>query len=142
VATYGEKLLAQAEARTSVRTARRRRVTLLFPTVAAILWSCSDLVAARHGRLVTDGAGFFRLSIGVVVPAIWMMTFVLLPAVAALKRDPLPAGAALAFIAGPVLTPMLFGAGGWKWWQITVVGLMTVLVLGAAMGRARTIVLD
>ena len=142
MATYGERLLAQAEARAGARTAKRRRVTLLFPTTASILWALSDLVAARVDRLEAADAGFIAFVGGVSAPVIWTVLFVLLPAVGALKRDPLPMGMALAFLAGPVLSPFLFGPGGWKWWQITIVMLTTVFVLGASLQRPKQIVLD
>jgi hypothetical protein len=67
----------------------------------------------------------------------WTIAFVVLPMVGALKRDPLPAGAALAFISGPILSPILFGHGGWNWWQSLVVILVAGLVLLSTLARAR-----
>lgn len=140
--TYGERMLADAEARARGRTAGRRRLVLLTPTVVAILWALADLVAARAARFDAGGAGLFQIAIGLIAPVVWTVLFVLAPAVASLKRDPLPAGAALAFLAGPCVSPLLFGPGGWRWWQIAAVSAMTVLVIGGAVARARTITLD
>ena len=107
-----------------------------------MLWALADLVAARHARLLEADAGWFRMGIDLAAPVFWTVLFVTLPVIGALKRDPLPMGMALAFAAGPVMSPILFGPGGWKWWQITIVMLATVFVLGATVARPRSIRLD
>jgi hypothetical protein len=94
-----------------------------------------DLMAARNGRLSAGGAGGFRLLFDHIVVIGWTVLFVMAPMVGALKEDPLPSGAALSFATGPVLTPILFGHGGWKWWQGLVVLIITVLVLLSARVR-------
>lgn len=135
--TYGEQLLARAEAQHRSIAARRRRRGLLYPTTAAILWSLADLVGARHARLNELEAGGFVHVVDHTMPVVWTLAFVLLPMVAALKSDPLPGGAALAFLAGPILTPFLFGGGGYRWWQLLIVMAASGLVLSATIARAR-----
>jgi len=134
--TYGEQMLARAETRRRGRAVRKRLV-LLIPGVSAVLWSTADLIAARHARLDAAGAGVIRMFIDHIQPLVWSVAFVLLPLIAALGRQALVAGAGLALLAGPVMTPALFGAGGWKPWQIAAVGGITVLVVGAAFERVR-----
>jgi len=129
VMTYGEEMLAEAEARVRKQSVKRRRARLLVPFLVAALWAMFDLMSARNARLVGGGAGGIRLLFDHILVMAWSVAFVILPMVGALKRDPLPAGAALAFVSGPVLTPILFGHGGWKWWQSLVVTLVAVLVL-------------
>lgn len=135
--TYGEQMLARAEAEHGARAARKRRRGLMYPTAIAILWSMADLIGARHARLAELDAGFFVYVVDHSMPIIWTVAFVLLPMVAALKADPLPAGAPLAFIAGPILTPFLFGPGGFRWWQLLIVTGATALVTSATIARAR-----
>jgi hypothetical protein len=137
VMTYGEEMLAQAEERLRARSARKRRSKLLVPFLIAALWAMFDLMAARNGRLVHGGAGGIRLLFDHVVIIVWTGAFVILPMIGALKREPLPSGAALSFVAGPVLSPILFGHGGWKWWQSLVVTLVAGLVLLSSRTRAR-----
>lgn len=134
--TYGEQMLARVEAQRRGRAARRR-IVLLVPGTTTVLWSAADLVAARHERLVAEGAGFFAMVADHVQPLAWTVAFVLLPLIFALGRQALTAGAGLALLAGPVMTPALFGGGGWKPWQIASIGLIAVLVLGAALERTR-----
>lgn len=135
--TYGEAVLARAETAHRAAAARRRRLALMAPGSAAVLWALADLVAARHARLLDIDAGFFRHVVDHGAPIVWTIAFVAAPLIAALKRDPLPAGAALAFLAGPALSPGLFGPGGWKWWQIAAVTWVAVAVFSAAILRAR-----
>ena len=133
--TYGEEQLAEAEERARKQSARKRRTRLLLPFLAATLWSMFDLVAARNGRLVAGGAGGIRLLFDHVLVIGWTLLFVIIPMAGSLKRDQLPSGAALAVIAGPVLSPLLFGHGGWKWWQTIVVVLVAGLVLLSTRAR-------
>jgi hypothetical protein len=135
--TYGEEMLAQAEARVRKQSVRRRRSRLLVPFLIAALWAMADLMSARNGRLTAGGAGGMRLLFDHILIIGWTALFVILPMTGALKRDPLPAGAALAFISGPILSPILFGQGGWKWWQSLVVILIAGLVLLSTRSRAR-----
>ena len=135
--TYGEEMLAQAEDRARKQSAKRRRARLLGPFLIAALWAMFDLMSARNARLVAGGAGGIRLLFDHILVAAWSVTFVILPMVGALKRDPLPAGAALSFVSGPILSPILFGDGGWKWWQSLVVVLVAGLVLVSTLSRAR-----
>jgi hypothetical protein len=134
--TYGEEMLAQAEARARKVSVRRRRSRLLVPFLIAALWAMADLMSARNARLATGGAGGIRLLFDHILVMGWTGVFVILPMVGALKRDPLPAGAALAFISGPILSPILFGHGGWNWWQSLVVILVAALVLLSTRSRA------
>lgn len=133
--TYGEQMLHQAEARAARKTARKRRTTLLAPAAAATLWALADNLAARNARLDAIGAGAFRHIVDNALPLLWVLLFVMLPLMAALKLEPLPLGAALALVAGPIMSPLLFGPGGWNWWQKTVVVLVCALVLTAANAR-------
>ncbi len=137
--TYGEEMLAQAEAQAVARarqhSARKRRVRLLLPFLGASLWAMFDLMAARNGRLSAGGAGSIRLLFDHVLVMAWTILFVIAPMIGALKRDPMPSGAALSFVAGPVLSPILFGHGGWKWWQSLVVLIVTALVLLSSVAR-------
>jgi len=137
--TYGEEMLAQAEAeafeRARARSARKRRARLLLPFLGATLWAMFDLMAARNGRLSAGGAGGIRLLFDHVLVMGWSLLFVMAPMIGALKRDPLPSGAALAFVAGPILSPLLFGHGGWNWWQSVVVLLVAALVLLSNLTR-------
>jgi hypothetical protein len=138
VMTYGEEMLARAEERTRARSARKRRAKLLAPFLIAALWATADLMAARNARLAHGGAGGFRLLFDHVLVIVWSGAFVVMPMIGALKRDPLPSGAALSLVAGPVLSPILFGHGGWKWWQSLVVILVAVLVLLSTRTRAHS----
>jgi hypothetical protein len=133
--TYGEQLLANAEARVRRRSARRRTVRLLFPFLGAALWAIADLGVARGARLTIGGAGGFRVFYDHVMIGAWGLAFVIAPMVAALKRQPLPSGAALSVAAGPLAMPFLFGAGGWKWWQTIVVVLVGILVIASSRLR-------
>ena len=139
VMTYGEEMLAEAEARTRKQSAKRRRARLLWPFMIAALWAMFDLMVARNARLVGGGAGGIRLLFDHVLVMFWSVAFVIVPMIGALKRDPLPAGAALSFVSGPVLSPILFGHGGWKWWQSLVVALVAGLVLLSTRSRARSL---
>ena len=139
--TYGEEMLAQAEAQALARarnqSMRKRRVRLLLPFLGATLWAMFDLMAARNGRLSAGGAGGIRLLFDHVLVMGWTVLFVIAPMIGAIKRDPLPSGAALSFVAGPILTPLLFGRGGWNWWQSLVVLLAAGLVLLSSLARRR-----
>lgn len=135
--TYGERMLAGVEGKRRRVMAKRRALTLLVPSLIASGWSTSALIATRNERLATEGAGLLRLIADPALPVLWTALFVLLPLWWALKPEPLPAGAGLAFMAGPVMTPILFGAGGWHPWQIAMLAAVTWLVLGAAAARAR-----
>ena len=141
--TYGEEMLAQAEAealtRMRLRSARRRRVRLLLPFLGATVWAMLDLVAARNGRLSAGGAGGIRLLFDHVLVMGWTVLFVIAPMIGALKRDPMPSGAALSFVAGPIISPLLFGHGGWNWWQSLVVLLVAGLVLLSGLSRLRPV---
>jgi hypothetical protein len=135
--TYGEQLLAQASEIRRRAALRRRRLLLLCPLIALTCWSLADLVAARGARLHALHAGGFRIMIDHAEPIIWTVLFVMVPIAYAVKPNPLPSGAGLAFIAGPVMTPFLFGAGGWRPWQIALLVLFTILILGGARERRR-----
>jgi len=139
--TYGEEMLAQAEeqavSRARKHSARKRRVRLLLPFLGATLWAMFDLIAARNGRLSSGGAGGIRLLFDHVLVMGWTVLLVIAPMIGALKREPLPSGAALSFVAGPILSPILFGHGGWNWWQSLVVLIVAGLVLLSSLSRRR-----
>ena len=128
-------MLRRAEARTSRHTARKRRTMLLAPACIATVWALADQLTARNARLDAIGAGAFRQMIDNAEPILWTVLFVLLPLAGALKIEPLPSGAALALVAGPIMSPALFGPGGWNFWQQTVVIVVCVLTLAATVAR-------
>jgi len=107
---------------------------MLLPGVAVILWSLADLVAARHARL---HGGFFSAIVDHIQPIIWTLLAVLVPLLVALKPKPKRWGAVMAMFTGPVLTPILFGAGGWRLWQIGSIALLVLWIEGADQVRAR-----
>jgi len=133
MATYGEQMLRRAEQKVRSRAARRRRLTLLAPAAIATLWSLADLLAARHARL--DGAGLVHTFIDHSEVIAWTFGFVLVPILLSIKPSPLPQGAGLALVAGPVLTPIVFGAGGWHLWQDIIVFGVCAMILLAARAR-------
>jgi hypothetical protein len=98
--TYGERMLAGVEGKRRRVMAKRRALTLLVPSLIASGWSTSALIATRNERLATEGAGLLRLIADPALPVLWTALFVLLPLWWALKPEPLPAGAGLAFMAG------------------------------------------
>lgn len=137
--TYGERQLAKAE----FRLARRRRAVLLLPGAAVIFWALADLVAARHGRVwaLTQGDGalsaLLRHTADHLQPVAWTLALVLVPLLVALKPKPKRTGAIIALFAGPVLTPLLFGAGGWRLWQITALSGIVLWIESQDQLRAR-----
>lgn len=136
-ATHGDRVLAGQEARARRRSARRRRHALLLPALAATLWALAELVAARHARLAEAGAPFLRHVADHGEVIVWTLALVVVPLALSLGPQPMTSGAALAFLCGPLGSPLLFGAGGWRLWQSTVVALVAALVLGAAATRRR-----
>jgi hypothetical protein len=138
MATYGEQMLRRAEAKVRARAARRRRITLLVPATFATLWSLADLLGARHARLAAIDAGMFRTGIDHLEPIVWTFAFVIVPILLAIKPNPTPQGAALALVAGPVLTPIVFGPGGWHLWQDAILFAVCAMILLAARARTRT----
>lgn len=130
-------MLAAAERNAHRRLAKRRVLALFVPGAVTAAWAMLDLLGARNDRLQDAGAGFFSIAFGALLVVAWTTLFVVLPLYGAVKADPLPSGAALAFAAGPVLSPMLFGPGGWKVWQIVVLFAICGAVLGAIVERAR-----
>ncbi len=135
--TYGEQMLANAERKTRARAARRRRLTLLVPATAVSLWALADLVAARSARLSAMHAGLGHHLVDHVEVIVWTIAFVVIPIAMSLKPDPIPSGALLAFFAGPILTPVLFGPGGWKLWQGAILTLIAALILAAHYERQK-----
>jgi hypothetical protein len=135
--TYGERMLLEAERKARARSAKRRRLTLLAPTALVTFWSLADLVAARSARLSSLDAAFLHRIFDHTEVVAWTFAFVMLPLMMAVKPDPLPSGALLAFFAGPVLTPLLFGPGGWKLWQGTALTVIAALILAAHYERER-----
>jgi len=121
----------RAQSRAEFRAARRRRALTLLPGAAVILWSLSDLVAARAGRASAAKLGLLGHLVDHVQPIAWTLLVVLVPFLVALKPKPKRSGAVLAMFTGPVLTPLLFGAGGWRLWQI---GVFAALVLWIESG--------
>ncbi|MFA5892040.1 MAG: hypothetical protein WDA27_13990 [Actinomycetota bacterium] len=137
MATHGERLLAQAEARAKARGERKRRSLLLAPATAATLWALADLVAARHSRLSMLHAGVLRYVFDHTQVIAWTIALVVVPLAISVKRHPIPGGAALTLLAGPIATPLVFGHGGWKAWQTGIVILACTLILAGARARAR-----
>jgi hypothetical protein len=131
--TVGERKLARAE----FRAARRRRTLTLFPGATIILWALADLVGARNARLSALKFGFIRHITDNMQPIAWTILLVLVPYLLAVKPKPKRSGAVLALFTGPVLTPLLFGSGGWRLWQIGALAALVLWIEGQDQGRAR-----
>ncbi|MCA1832705.1 MAG: hypothetical protein ABR548_05255 [Actinomycetota bacterium] len=129
--TLGERKLAKAE----FRAMRRRRALALLPGVAVIFWSLADLVAARGARLSALNLGFIRHVLDGVQPIAWTLLLVVVPYLLAVKPRPKRSGAVLALFTGPVLTPILFGSGGWRLWQIGVLAALVLWIEGQDQPR-------
>ncbi len=110
----------RAATRAAFRAERRRRALTLLPGTAVVFWALADLVAGRFHRLSALDAGFIRHVTDHIQPVAWTLAFVLIPYLVAVKPKPKRTGAVVALFTGPVLTPLLFGAGGWRLWQIAV----------------------
>lgn len=120
---YGERLLAGLE----FRAARRRRFVLLLPATAVAFWAIADLAAARHGRLVAQDAGAMRQWADHLALGLWTLALVVGGMATALKPRRVPAGALVAILAGPILTPIIFrGGGGWHPWQTVLFVLLAL----------------
>lgn len=127
----------QTASKAAFRSARRRRVLALFPGATVILWSLADLVAARHARLTRVGAAWPHHIVDHVQPVAWTVLLVLVPYLLALKPKPNRSGAVLALFTGPVLTPILFGSGGWRLWQIGALAALVLWIEGRDQPRMR-----
>ena len=135
--TRGEELLLAAEMRARRAIVRRRMTVLGAPVLLAVSASTAGLIGAQHARAVSGGGPPHLLAHAAAIA--FTLALVALPALGAVRaRRMLPAVVAIA--CGPVLTPMLFGPGGWRWWQTALVGVACALVSSAAMrsraGRA------
>lgn len=134
--THGDRLLAHAEARAARAVRNRRMRAVGIPALLATLASVVSLYRAQHARVVATGASGFRHVGGHATMITFTFTFVVLPLVGAIRsRRAFPA--VVAIVAGPVLTPRLFGAGGWRWWQTLVVVVASALVSASALVRRR-----
>jgi hypothetical protein len=127
--SYGEELLARADARARRRAFRRRRRTLLLPAGIATVWALADTFAAQGARL--DGGRQMIEHVGALA---WMVVLVLIPLAVAIRPRGVPNGAALAVVAGPILSPLLFD-GGWSLWQSAIVFAVAGAVLLGARAR-------
>lgn len=136
--TYGERRLRKAE----FRAARRRRAATLLPGVAVIFWSLADLVAARHHRVIELNAGFLDHLTDHIQPIGWTVLIVLLPFLVAMKPKPKRSGSVLALFTGPVLTPLIFGSGGWRLWQIALLAALVLWIESQDQVRARRLPAD
>lgn len=134
VLTHGERLLAAAEARARTVRARRRMLALGAPALLATGAALAALTRTQHARLSADGPhGLAHLGTHIVTIA-FGVAFVALPLAGAVRaRRALPAVVAL--LAGPVAMPMLFGGGGWRWWNAVIVAAVCALVSAGAMQR-------
>jgi hypothetical protein len=114
--TYGDRLLQRAE----FRAARHRRIAVLLPLAGVASWALADLVAARHGRLIAQGAGALRHAADHLIPIAWTVFLVVGAAAIGLKPKRSSAPLLVSILAGPVLSPALFGPGGWHPWQMVL----------------------
>lgn len=132
--THGEQMLAEAESRSRRIQTRRRIVLLAAPVLLVTTTSTSALIGEQEARAIGTGAsGFGRMALHVLT-VIYAVGLVALPAFGAARtRRAIPA--MVAFAAGPIITPMLFGSGGWRWWEIFVVGAVSALIATGAMQR-------
>lgn len=112
------------------RAARLRRVRLLGLFGLAAVAACARIVAARAGRI--DG-GAVRVLLDATLVAGWTLGLVALPFAAAVKPKPVRAGALVALVCGPVLMPVVFGAG----WGL-VPAAAGVAACAVALAPART----
>jgi hypothetical protein len=110
---------------------------MLLPGISVVLWSLADLVAARLSRLSAANAGLIAHVVDHVQPIVWTLLLVLVPYLLALKPRPKRSGAVLAMFTGPVLTPLLFGAGGWRLWQIGAFAALVLWIESGDQVRAR-----
>jgi hypothetical protein len=134
VLTHGEQLLAAAEARARSARTRRRLLVLAGPALLATLTSSIALTGAQHARLSTVGPhGFRHLAIHVATIA-YTLGFVALPLFGA-ARTSRAVPAVLALLAGPLITPAVFGVGGWRWWETFVVAAVAAVLSSAALQR-------
>jgi len=124
------------------RAARRRRAVTLLPGTAIVLWSLADLVAARSARLSIAKAGFLHHIVDHVQPIVWTLAFVLVPLLVSVKPKPKRSGALLALFTGPFLTPLIFGAGGWRLWQIFSLAAIVLFIESGDQARVRRRVID
>ena len=53
----------------------------------------------------------------------------------ALKPKPKRTGAVVALFTGPVLSPLVFGAGGWRLWQIAALAALVLWIESADQPR-------
>lgn len=125
------------QSRAEFRAARRKRALILLPGTAVVMWSLANLVAARHGRLSALEAGFVKHVIDHALPVLWTLFLVQVPFLLSLKPKPKRSGAVLAMFTGPVLTPLVFGAGGWRLWQIAAFAGLVLWIESGDQMRAR-----
>lgn len=132
--TYGDRLLAEAEARAHSAMVRRRMLALGVPALLATFASTAGLYRAQLEWIDATGASALRRAGTHALMIASTVTFVCIPLLGAIRsRRIVPAMIALS--AGPILTPQLFGPGGWRWWQTLVVVAVCVLVSAAALRR-------
>jgi hypothetical protein len=135
--TRSDALDDRSARKAAFRAARRKRAMTLLPGTAIILWSLADLVAARHARLAAAKAGLIHQAFDHVQPIVWTLLVVLVPYLVSVKPKPKRSGALLAMFTGPVLTPLLFGAGGWRLWQILAFAGLVLWIESGDQKRAR-----
>ncbi len=119
------------------RAERRRRALVLAGSLSVTFWALADLVAARHRSLSDVGASFLEHLGDYVQPVAWTLALVVTPLLVSVKPRPRRAGAILALLTGPVLTPLVFGAGGWHLWQIGLLGAIALWIESEDQRRAR-----
>lgn len=134
--THGDRLLAHAEARAARAVRNRRMRALGIPVLLATVASGVSLYRAQHARVVATGASGLRHVGDHALMIAFTFAFVVLPLVGAIRsRRVFPV--VVAMVAGPALTPRLFGSGGWRWWQTFVVVAAGALVSASALLRRR-----
>lgn len=125
------------QVRAEFRSARRRRALALLIGSPIVFWALANLVAARHERLGIIRAGFFRHVADHAQPVAWTLLLVLVPMLLAVKPKPKRSGAVFAMFTGPVISPLLFGAGGWRLWQIGAFSVLVLWIESGPQDRAR-----
>lgn len=122
--TSGKDLLARAE----FRLQRRRRLLLITPMLLASLWGAVNVIAWRADGL--GSASFLRRGFDDVLVLSWIAALIFVPFASALKPKPVRAGAIVAFLAGPVLMPPIFGRGWGALPSMIALGACIAAVLG------------
>lgn len=113
---------------------RRRILMLGGPALFVTSTATVALIAEQHARrspATPHGLGHLMTDVALIA---FTIAFVASPLVGA-ARTARAIPSLVAVIAGPIITPRLFGAGGWRWWETLVVIAVTAAISSAALQR-------